>query len=206
EELGSQALDLTYNPPRSRQHGFRLVNGRSAELEPAPHSDSPMLIVCPSCATSYRVETACFGEAGRLVRCVRCGDVWLGTESLLVPSTTVAENEQAEIGAGSVPECDGELSTPESSPGMEGSPEEADTFEPVAATGELHGDGSDDGVEITPEFSEFAPQERPAASMSLLVGPAPPGGMRPPSRRRSRPPHSTLHPKRMSCASRRARG
>jgi len=133
-----------------------------------------MLIVCPSCATSYRVETACFGEAGRLVRCVRCGDVWLGTESLLVPSTTVAENEQAEIGAGSAPERDGELSTPESSPDMEGLPDEAGTFEPVAAAGELHGDAPGDCAQITPEFSEFAPQERPAASLSLLVGPAPP--------------------------------
>ena len=108
------------------------------------------------------------------MRCVRCGDVWLGTESLLVPSTTVAENEQAKIGAGSAPERDGELSTPESSPDMEGLPDEAGTFEPVAATGELHGDAPGDCAQITPEFSEFAPQERPAASLSLLVGPAPP--------------------------------
>src|ERR1700726_1567979 len=76
-----------------------------------------MLIVCPSCATSYRVETACFGEAGRLVRCVRCGDVWLGTESLLV-AAMIAENEQAEIAAASAPDCDvepQELPTPDPS-------------------------------------------------------------------------------------------
>jgi predicted Zn finger-like uncharacterized protein len=133
-----------------------------------------MLIVCPSCAMSYRVETACFGEAGRLMRCVRCGDVWLGTESLLVPSTTVAENEQAKIGAGSAPECDREHSTPESFPDMEGLPEEADTFEPVAATSELHGDAPEDCAQITPEFLEFAPQEPPTASTSFLAGPASP--------------------------------
>jgi predicted Zn finger-like uncharacterized protein len=35
-----------------------------------------MLILCPNCATSYRVETASLGEAGRSVRCVRCRNVW----------------------------------------------------------------------------------------------------------------------------------
>src|SRR5438445_921361 len=134
-----------------------------------------MLIVCPSCATSYRVETACFGEAGRLVRCVRCGDVWLGTESLLVPAM-IAAHEQAEIGAASAPDCEvesQERSTPDSSPDMEGRTHEADAFEPVAATTELQGDTPDDPVRITPESSEFAPQERACVPISLLRGPAP---------------------------------
>ena len=38
--------------------------------------DSPMLIVCPSCATSYDVEPASLGANGRQVRCVRCRTVW----------------------------------------------------------------------------------------------------------------------------------
>ncbi len=35
-----------------------------------------MLIVCPSCATSYDVEPASLGANGRQVRCVRCRTVW----------------------------------------------------------------------------------------------------------------------------------
>jgi predicted Zn finger-like uncharacterized protein len=35
-----------------------------------------MLIVCPSCATSYDVELASLGPFGRQVRCSRCGAVW----------------------------------------------------------------------------------------------------------------------------------
>jgi predicted Zn finger-like uncharacterized protein len=35
-----------------------------------------MLIICPSCATSYDVELASLGARGRQVRCVRCRDVW----------------------------------------------------------------------------------------------------------------------------------
>jgi predicted Zn finger-like uncharacterized protein len=39
-------------------------------------SDSPMLIVCPSCATSYDVQPASLEPNGRQVRCVRCRTVW----------------------------------------------------------------------------------------------------------------------------------
>jgi predicted Zn finger-like uncharacterized protein len=35
-----------------------------------------MLIICPSCATSYDVETASLRPNGRQVRCVRCRTVW----------------------------------------------------------------------------------------------------------------------------------
>jgi predicted Zn finger-like uncharacterized protein len=35
-----------------------------------------MLIVCPSCATSYHVNPSTLGATGRSVRCVRCKSVW----------------------------------------------------------------------------------------------------------------------------------
>src|SRR2546423_698855 len=98
-----------------------------------------MLIVCPSCAASYRVETACFGEAGRLVRCVHCGDVWLGSESLLVPAV-MAQDEEDGIGVACAPDgetsCE-ELSAPQSSPDIQEPPDEADAFESIAATSQL---------------------------------------------------------------------
>jgi predicted Zn finger-like uncharacterized protein len=36
-----------------------------------------MHIVCPHCTTSYAVNPATLGEAGRTVRCARCKEVWL---------------------------------------------------------------------------------------------------------------------------------
>ena len=37
---------------------------------------SAMLIVCPNCATSYRVIPEYLGDSGRSVRCVTCHHVW----------------------------------------------------------------------------------------------------------------------------------
>jgi len=59
-----------------------------------------MLIVCPSCATSYRVHAAALGATGRSVRCVRCRNVWFAHD-----------REPQEITAESWP--DGTLGTPE---------------------------------------------------------------------------------------------
>ena len=36
-----------------------------------------MHIVCPHCTTSYAINLATLGEAGRSVRCARCKEVWL---------------------------------------------------------------------------------------------------------------------------------
>jgi len=36
-----------------------------------------MQIVCPHCTTSYAVDAATFGSAGRTVRCARCKETWL---------------------------------------------------------------------------------------------------------------------------------
>ncbi len=45
-----------------------------------------MLIVCPSCATSYQVEHSSLGAGGRSVRCTRCRNVWFATAPTLVPA------------------------------------------------------------------------------------------------------------------------
>src|SRR5882757_7927904 len=36
-----------------------------------------MHIICPHCTTSYAIDTATLGAAGRTVRCSRCKEVWL---------------------------------------------------------------------------------------------------------------------------------
>jgi predicted Zn finger-like uncharacterized protein len=60
-----------------------------------------MLIVCPSCATSYDVELASLRPDGRRVRCVRCRTVWRAqvgqADKVLAAADTVApERQQAE--------------------------------------------------------------------------------------------------------------
>lgn len=56
-----------------------------------------MLIVCPNCATSYRVETSSLGATGRSVRCVRCRNVWFAHD----PSAraAIAQSPRTEIDA-----------------------------------------------------------------------------------------------------------
>jgi predicted Zn finger-like uncharacterized protein len=39
--------------------------------------DSLMHIICPHCTTSYAIDPATLGSAGRTVRCSRCKEVWL---------------------------------------------------------------------------------------------------------------------------------
>lgn len=40
-----------------------------------------MLIVCPTCATSYMIDPASVGQAGRAVRCARCRATWFVSPS-----------------------------------------------------------------------------------------------------------------------------
>ncbi len=59
-----------------------------------------MLIVCPSCATSYDVELATLGPMGRQVRCSRCRTVWQAapahTDKLLAAAQAIAPVHAAE--------------------------------------------------------------------------------------------------------------
>jgi len=59
------------------RYGFRFVNGRLVGCDQRHLANSSMHIVCPHCTTSYAVNPATFGEAGRTVRCARCKETWL---------------------------------------------------------------------------------------------------------------------------------
>ena len=59
-----------------------------------------MLIVCPSCATSYMIDPASVGPAGRTVRCARCKTTWFAGGPKKAPEvTTFVENVIAEAEA-----------------------------------------------------------------------------------------------------------
>jgi len=62
-----------------------------------------MNLTCPSCATTFVVETEQLGPAGRQVRCGSCGHSW----------HQAAENEAAPVAAESPPEAAQEPAAPE---------------------------------------------------------------------------------------------
>jgi predicted Zn finger-like uncharacterized protein len=45
-----------------------------------------MLIVCPNCATSYMIDPASVGPAGRAVRCARCKSTWFAGAPQTAPN------------------------------------------------------------------------------------------------------------------------
>jgi predicted Zn finger-like uncharacterized protein len=48
-----------------------------------------MHIVCPHCTTSYAIDPATLGAAGRTVRCSRCKEVWLAHPQDAIPAEPV---------------------------------------------------------------------------------------------------------------------
>jgi predicted Zn finger-like uncharacterized protein len=52
-----------------------------------------MLIVCPNCATSYRVVAETLGETGRSVRCLTCHHVWF--EEAREPEPEISADEDS---------------------------------------------------------------------------------------------------------------
>jgi predicted Zn finger-like uncharacterized protein len=64
-----------------------------------------MLIVCPTCGTTYNVGAGSLGDSGRQVRCVRCSAVWVAGRPQ--PVATAAKPRP-----GSLPEPDLPRATP----------------------------------------------------------------------------------------------
>ena len=50
-----------------------------------------MHIVCPNCSTSYAIEPASLGAAGRTVRCARCKTTWFANGPQAVPEMATAD-------------------------------------------------------------------------------------------------------------------
>jgi predicted Zn finger-like uncharacterized protein len=49
-----------------------------------------MLIVCPTCATTYQIQLANLGAAGRSVRCTKCKNTWFATPDSVIDEATLA--------------------------------------------------------------------------------------------------------------------
>ncbi len=59
-----------------------------------------MQIVCPHCTTSYAVNAATFGSAGRTVRCARCKETWLAQPEEVTKAFALAPGADAGGGPG----------------------------------------------------------------------------------------------------------
>src|SRR4029077_11719768 len=60
-----------------------------------------MHIVCPHCTTSYAINLATLGAAGRTVRCSRCKEVWLARpeDAVEIPAPQPAMAEAGQSNA-----------------------------------------------------------------------------------------------------------
>jgi len=116
-----------------------------------------MLIVCPTCATSYDVELASLQPNGRQVRCVRCRAIWRAAPShadkLLAAAEAIGPEPQvAQAPAEAFAEepafqsADG----PPAAGGAWAAPEELPAAEPEAVTEEL-------GAAVEVEAPSIAP-------------------------------------------------
>src|SRR5260370_16226990 len=78
-----------------------------------------MHIICPHCTTSYAIDPATLGTAGRTVRCSRCKEVWLARPEdaieIAAPAAAMAAGghgggaaDGAAAGWGALPPAEGE--------------------------------------------------------------------------------------------------
>jgi predicted Zn finger-like uncharacterized protein len=122
-----------------------------------------MLIVCPSCATSYDVELASLGPFGRQVRCSRCRAVWHAAPARADRLLAAAEA----IAAPRAPRPALEIAAaepPPREPAVEAPTEEASELRRrLAALDELQGEETEEREEVDAAVSEpeLEPQPEP---------------------------------------------
>ena len=125
-----------------------------------PNAADAMLIVCPSCSTSYAIDPTSLGTTGRTVRCARCKATWFATQKKQAPEVNAFVD-------GVIAEADAQSGAPQSSaPAAAPSP-------PPAATSAAH---DDFGVEPESPMPEPAaapapPVETPAPEPAALPEP-----------------------------------
>jgi predicted Zn finger-like uncharacterized protein len=58
-----------------------------------------MLIVCPNCATSYKIEETSLGSEGRTVRCARCKVTWFAAATASTHALALHAPTMADVGS-----------------------------------------------------------------------------------------------------------
>ena len=137
-----------------------------------------MLIVCPSCTTSYMVDPGSLGPAGRMVRCARCKTAWLAGG----PNARAEVSGYAETG---IAEAGGRTAAPATPATHNSSPPDDfadDDFgaEPTTPAGQHRG-------RAAAEATAYAPHARGPFAISDAPSLIPPNGHEPPPSRRKNP-------------------
>jgi predicted Zn finger-like uncharacterized protein len=99
-----------------------------------------MIIGCPECSTKFGIPDGALGDAGRKVRCAKCGHVWLATSTYAIEAALPVENTKSV----SPPQETEDIAPPVSAP----APAPAPTPEPEPQVEEEVA-VSDEGVEIS---------------------------------------------------------
>jgi predicted Zn finger-like uncharacterized protein len=122
-----------------------------------------MLIVCPSCATSYMIDQASVGPAGRTVRCARCKVTWVAGGPERAPEVTAfVDRVIADAEAQSTPPARTE----------EAPPPAAAAPPPQPAPATTDGVGAEDSESITATDSKAPPVEPPPPQPAPAETPA----------------------------------
>jgi predicted Zn finger-like uncharacterized protein len=121
-----------------------------------------MFIVCPHCTTSYGIDLATLGAAGRTVRCSRCKEVWLARPEDAVntpaPMPAMAEADGEDETSGFAGETDWDALARE----------EADEHPPVVDSPPLAAGWPDDASDVSED------DEASLEASSEDTGPRPP--------------------------------
>ena len=111
-----------------------------------------MHIVCPHCTTSYAINPATLGEAGRTVRCSRCKEVWLARPEdaveALAPMPAMAAAGQSSTEADAAAEWEAMAREEEAEP-----PPVVDSPS-ISADWPAEGEGSEEGSKEGSQRSE----------------------------------------------------
>lgn len=67
-----------------------------------------MLIVCPTCSTTYQIQLAALGAAGRSVRCSHCKNTWFATLDSVIEEVALAQASTRRPDPPSPPQRQGE--------------------------------------------------------------------------------------------------
>lgn len=131
-----------------------------------------MLIVCPTCATSYDVEVASLQPNGRQVRCVRCRTIWRAAPShadkLLAAAEAIGpEPQMAETPAGAFAE-EPAADAPDAAAVAWAAPDELPAAEPAATEIDATTDEPVAAVEV--EAPSIAPVDLDDGQPPIEVG------------------------------------
>ena len=131
-----------------------------------------MLIVCPSCATSYMIDPAAVGPAGRTVRCARCKATWIAGGPSSVPSVAaVVDNVIAEAETQSPAPARAELPPPPAAAAPQPEPAQAaaDDFSAEASESITAIETETPPVEPPPPEPAPAPAETQAPEPAMIA-------------------------------------